>query len=237
MFSQIGVVDKFYNPFIMGDKMALSNYIRSITEMNNLTASISNSDEIIRYSKSDIFWATKKKIPLSSRTVLKGDVYQFEFGKNFLPEMSYEHRGLVIGVAGKLLYVLPICSYNATIPEHVSAYHPIDNINPRSNFYLLKDTEFPFLKHDSVLKLNDLKTLSVNRIMFQQGNISIKSQTYTEIERMAFGKCFPIFSFEFDRMKNEISKLTEEVDDKVAEINSLNETIRLLREEIATTTE
>ncbi len=237
MFSQIGVVDKFYNPFIMGDKMALSNYIRSITEMNILTASMSNTDEISRFSKSDIFWATKKKAPLASRKIIKGDVYQFEFGKNFIPEMSYEHRGLVIGVAGKLLYVLPICSYNASIQDHVSAYHPIDNINPKSNFYLLKDTEFPFLKHNSVLKLNDLKTLSVNRIMFQQGNISIASQTYVDIEKMAFGKCFPNFSFEFNRMENEIQTLKQELAAKDTDIISLENSIKLLQEEIAITKE
>ena len=48
-----------------------------------------------------------------------------EFGKNYKPEMSYEHRGLVIGVKQKLLYVLPIFSYDPA--KHPDVYHLADN--------------------------------------------------------------------------------------------------------------
>lgn len=49
-----------------------------------------------------------------------------------------------------------------------NVYHPIDNPNSRSDLYLLKNSECPFIQHDSVLKLNDLRTLSVNRILYKQ---------------------------------------------------------------------
>lgn len=217
--------------------MALSSYIKSITEMNNLTQQMRNMDEVTRYSKSDIYWATKKMIPICSRKITKGDLYQFEFGKNFVPEMSYEHRGLVIGVAGKLLYVLPICSYNSLILEHVAAYHPIDNINTKSNYYLLKAIEFSFLKHDSVLKLNDLKTISINRLMYANGNINMNTATYKEIERMAFGKCFPTYSFEFDKLKCDNDGLNQQLLQKDNDIAMLNNIIKELQDKVAATIE
>ena len=35
---------------------------------------------------------------LSPKDCKKGEIYQIKFDKNYQPEMSYEHRGLVIGV-------------------------------------------------------------------------------------------------------------------------------------------
>lgn len=67
-----------------------------------------SSDELGRFSKSDYRWADNRTKPFRHKAVKKGEIYQFEFGKNFIPEMSYEHRGLVIGVKQKLLYVLPV---------------------------------------------------------------------------------------------------------------------------------
>lgn len=125
--------------------------------------------------------------------------------------MSYEHRGLVIGVNKKLLYVLPICSKNPSNPDHVSAYHPSDN-PIISNFYLLKKSEFTFLKHDSVLKINDLRTISIARKKYKQGNISCSSPTFIEIERKAFARIFPTYSFSYDEIENENYQLKEEND-------------------------
>ena len=147
----------------------MEKYIKSISALNELTLSVKNRDEIDRYAESDIFWAASRKRSMQNRIVKKGEVYQFEFGKNFVPEMSYEHRGLVIGISGKLLlYVLPICSYNVQIPDHKNAIHPIDNPQSSSNYFLLRGIEFPFLTHDSVLKLNDLRSVSISRIKYKQ---------------------------------------------------------------------
>lgn len=65
-------------------------------------------DELERFSKSDYRWAENRTKSFRYVTAKKGEIYQFEFGKNYIPEMSYEHRGLIIGVKQKLLYVLPI---------------------------------------------------------------------------------------------------------------------------------
>ena len=85
----------------------MNKYIKSISALNDLTLSIKNQGEIDRYAESDIFWAASRKRSTQNRRILKGEIYQFEFGKNYIPEMSYEHRGLVIGSSGKqLLYVV-----------------------------------------------------------------------------------------------------------------------------------
>lgn len=191
----------------------MEKYIKSITALNTLTLSNSNKSEVDRYAESDIFWAANKNKALLKRKVKKGNVYQFEFGKNFIPEMSYEHRGLVIGSSGQLLYVLPICSYNSKIAEHKNAYHPTDNPTSKSNYFLLKRSEHAFLTHDSVLKLNDIRTVSVARIKYKQENgfLDPNSDTYKAIEKIVFSKYFFDYSFNFDRLTMNNEELTEQL--------------------------
>ena len=157
-----------------------------------------------------------KSRDFQTRRIKKGEVYQFEFGKNFVPEMSYEHRGMVIGVNKKLLYVLPIFSFNRE--KHSDVYHPIENPESKSDLYLLKSSEFSFIQHDSILKLNDLRTVSVNRILYQQknGRIDINSDTYKNIERLVIQKYFPSFLFQF----KEILAENEELRKKVSELEN-----------------
>ena len=198
----------------------MEKYIRSITALNNATLNNKNADDIERCAESDIFWAQNKNKPLLERKIKKGNIYQFEFGKNYVPEMSYEHRGLVIGISGKLLYVLPICSFNSSKEEHTSAYHPVDNLNTKSNYYLLKQSEHSFLTHDSVLKLNDIRTVSIARIKYKQDNgyLDPQSTTYKEIEKIVFSKYFYKYSYDYNKLKEENEKLNEEI----AKLNALN---------------
>ncbi len=189
----------------------MKKYLKAISAMNDLVLQGAKPDEVERFSESDLFWATKKNIPMINRNPRKGQIYQFEFGKNFIPEMSYEHRGLVIGNSGKLLYVLPICSYNASYAEHRDAYHPIHNPGSKSNFFLLQSTEFPFLHHDSVLKMNDIRTVSFSRIKYiQQGaEISQHSDTYKAIEKIVLKKYFPTFAYQFEALTVSNEQLEE----------------------------
>lgn len=143
----------------------------------SIIENVFSSDELHRFSKSDFRWAENRKKKLCQKPVKKGEIYQFEFGKNYIPEMSYEHRGLVIGVKQKLLYVLPIFSYNPL--KHLDVYHPVDYPESHSDLFLLKSSEFSFISHDSLLKLNDIRTVSINRILYQQsGRIPPDSDTY-----------------------------------------------------------
>ena len=84
--------------------------------------------------------------------------------------MSYEHRGLVIGVKQRLVYVLPIFSYNQA--KHPDVYHPVDFPDSRSDLFLLKNSDFSFISHDSVLKLNAIRTVSLST----HGGVHICSQ-------------------------------------------------------------
>lgn len=211
----------------------MERYIKSITALNELTLRLrnANQNEIDRYAESDIFWSANKS-KQSSRRVSKGNIYQFEFGKNYVPEMSYEHRGLVIGVSGKLLYVLPICSFNAKYPDHVNAYHPIDNPTSKSNFFLLKSSEFAFLTHDSVLKLNDIRTVSFSRIKYRQDNgyIDPKSDTYKAIEKIVFSKYFFDYSFQYDKLAADNQHLNEQLNKLQREKQDADEKLWAIKE-------
>ncbi len=208
----------------------MEKYIKSITALNTLSLS-SRKEEVNRYAESDIFWATNKNRTLLKRKIRKGNIYQFEFGKNFIPEMSYEHRGLVIGISGQLLYVLPICSYNDNVPEHKNAYHPIDNPSSKSNYYLLKGSEYTFLTHDSVLKLNDIRTVSVARIKYklEHGFIDPVSDTFKAIENLVFKKYFYDYSFNFDRLSEENKKLAEKLSDADSKIEAIEKQIAAMK--------
>ena len=122
--------------------------IEYIKAQNKTNATIINNsfsmDELHRFSKADFRWASNRGKNYQTRTIKKGEIYQFEFGKNFSPEMSYEHRGLIIGVKKKLLYVLPIFSYDSQ--KYPDVYHPVDFPNSKSDVYLLKSTEFLVLQ-------------------------------------------------------------------------------------------
>lgn len=120
--------------------------------------------------------------------------------------MSYEHRGLVIGVKQKLLYVLPIFSYDPL--KHPDVYHPIDYPDSKSDMFLLKNSEFSFITHNSVLKLNDIRTVSINRILYQQsGRILPSSDTYKQIEKLVLQKYFPSFYHDYEQLKAELETL------------------------------
>lgn len=84
----------------------MKEYLKAQSKTNEIiVGNTVNADELDRFSKSDFRWADNRKKSFQHRPVKKGEIYQFEFGKNFIPEMSYEHRGLVIGVTPVGVYV------------------------------------------------------------------------------------------------------------------------------------
>jgi signal peptidase I len=190
----------------------MKKYIKAITELNNLTLT-ATEDEVNRYSESDIYWTKNKSAPYVNRKIRKGDIYQFEFGKNYVPEMSYEHRGMVIGKSGRLVYVLPIFSYNPQKYINEPPCHIIDNPNGKSNYYLMKKSEFSFLDHDSLIKLNDIRTVSSLRIKYSQSSrIDPNTDTYKFIERNTFIKYFANIAYDFKAIEEERDMLKKELD-------------------------
>lgn len=207
-------------------------YIKAQKEANE--AVINNAftvDELHRFSKSDSRWVSNKGKSYQTRKVKKGEVYQFEFGKNYAPEMSYEHRGLVIGVKNKLLYVLPIYSYDSR--KHTNVYHPVDFPSSKSDLYLLKNSEFSWINHDSILKLNDIRTVSINRIQYKHsGNIDPTTDTYKSIETLVLKKYFAEFHHEFENDKKTIETLKEDNAKLIEENEVLKSDNQQLLEEI-----
>jgi len=191
----------------------VKDYIKAQLKTNDLiiNSSFITADELHRFSCADARWAdNKKKNVLQKRTVKKGEIYQFEFGKNYSPELSYEHRGLIIGVRKKLLLVLPIFSYDPQ--KHPDVYHPSDYPNSTSDLFLLKQNEFSFIQHDSVIKLGELKVISMNRILYQQpGRLNISSNTYKQIESLTFQKMFPTHYHDFEALREENEKLKQRI--------------------------
>ncbi len=210
----------------------MNEYLKAQNKTNEdiINGSFS-SDEINRFSKSDYRWADNRSKNFQFRTVKKGEIYQFEFGKNFIPEMSYEHRGLIIGVKKKILYVLPIFSYNPQ--KHTDVYHPVDFPNSKSDMFLPKNSEFSFISHDSVLKLNDLRTVSINRILYKQnGQIPPSSDTYKQIETLVLKKYFPSFQYDFEQNIQAIQSLQENISNLETDKKNLTEENTKLKEEI-----
>ena len=78
--------------------------------------------------------------------------------------------------------------------------------------YLLKSCDFSFIVHDSVLKLNDIRTVSINRILYKhKGDIPPNSDTYKEIESLVLQKYFPDFYYRFRKSTLEITSLKEKI--------------------------
>ena len=86
--------------------------------------------------------------------------------------------------------------------------------------------QFEFGKnYDSVLKLNDIRTVSINRILYQQnGMIAPISNTYKQIEQLVLQKYFPSFYYDYNQFQQ------KENDAALKELTSKNEE---LKEQIA----
>jgi hypothetical protein len=221
----------------------MNEYLKAQSKTNEvIVGNAVSEDELDRFSKSDFRWAENRKKSFQHRPVKKGEIYQFEFGKNYIPEMSYEHRGLVIGVKQKLLYILPIFSYDSH--KHPDVYHPVDFPTSKSDMFLLKSSEFSFISHDSLLKLNDIRTVSINRILYrQQGRIDPSSDYYKQIESLALRKYFPSFFHAYEEtqkaltsLSNQVSTLTKENSNLEAEIEKLKSEINSLHKKTDSTT-
>ena len=221
----------------------MNEYLKAQSKTNEvIVGNAVSEDELDRFSKSDFRWAENRKKAFQHRPVKKGEIYQFEFGKNYIPEMSYEHRELVIGVKQKLLYILPIFSYDSH--KHPDVYHPVDFPTSKSDMFLLKSSEFSFISHDSLLNLNDIRTVSINRILYrQQGRIDPSSDYYKQIESLALRKYFPSFFHAYEEtqkalasLSNQVSTLTKENSNLEAEIEKLKSELNSLHKKTDSTT-
>lgn len=190
----------------------MHNFDRAVAETRKLVANgVISASEFARLGLSDLHWALAKRNGLRSRKVKKGDVFQFDFGKNSIPEMSYEHRGLVLGHTRNLLYVLPIFSYKEAIHKK-DLYDPSTPKGRQGSLFFLSAADHGFLTHDSVLKLDDMRSVSVKRILYKQphGKMDIASDEFKELESQVFANYFPAYFYELTNLKKENAALKAE---------------------------
>ena len=201
--------------FLPGGNMNIKDYLKSISVTFDILSNKKLAPaEISRIGKADLTWANKKLLkPQNTKTIRKGDIIQFEFGKNLEPEMSYEHRGIIIGKSKQLLYVLPIFSYQEEKHKKY-LYDKTDRCG--GSLYLMKGEDYKFLKHDSVLKIDDLRSLSTKRILYRynNGHIDIQSEVFKEITILAFSRIFPEYHYELNQLRNGMDKSNTTPGDK-----------------------
>ena len=191
----------------------MHNFDRSVIETKNLVKTgIISASEFARLGLSDLHWALARKKKLRSGNVKKGEIFQFDFGKNSVPEMSYEHRGLVLGHTKSLLYVLPIFSYKEAVHKK-DLYDASTPKGKRGTLYFLSAADHGFLTHDSVLKLDDMRSVSVKRILYKQpnGKMDISSDEFKELESQVFARYFPEYYFEMLSLREKNAQLKNEI--------------------------
>lgn len=137
----------------------------------------------------------------------KGDICWIEFGNNLTPEMSYQHMGIVMKKENRYLYVFPITTYDISRDGHSNAFHRIDNPNSTSRFMLLKASEYSFLEHDSVVKIEELRLVSLKRVISKCGTIDILSDDFQFIMSSSLKQLFPTIDYELNLVKKENSLL------------------------------
>lgn len=176
--------EAFSSLFLKEDFMPYKKFLQALTNISDFFTNNPHlsSDERRRMADSYLNFAQKIRSSFVYGVNFKaGDICRVELGVNVAPEMSYQHMCVVLGKNGHLYYVVPITSLNRFNSYHTNAYHPIDNPTGRKNFILLKQSEFPsFLRHDSVVKCEDLKSVSEKRISNKIANIYSNS-LYQEI--------------------------------------------------------
>lgn len=169
-------------------------YLKYISKFNSFIVSNKIKEhELVRIINSDLFWISNFRSSGYKGDISVGDIFYFEFGKNIYPEMSYEHRGLIIGKSNSLLYVLPIYSYHQSM----------DLIINSELVLKLSPTDHPFIEHDSVLSLHDLCPLSKARIKSVKiGEIDPSSEIYKYITERTMRNIFPALNYELNMFRS-----------------------------------
>lgn len=134
-----------------------------------------------------------------------GDVCWIEFGNNFKPEMSYKHMGIIIRKFDKMYFVIPITTISPDNNLMATAYHPLDNPTGNNSYYKLKTSEFSFLQHDSVLKMSEVKGVSIKRIKSRCS--SIRQSDLQSIEKRVLARYFPWADIKIKNLEKENSLL------------------------------
>lgn len=205
--------------------MPKNKYLNMISKYCGYIQTINGEKEIEvkKIADSDLQWINKRNSNFPfPKTYNIGDVVYIEFGKNITPEISYLHMGIVLYRKGKYLYVVPITTKNMNNKGHINAYHAVDKSkNYDKCFILMKKNEFGFLDHDSVVKANDLRSISIKRATVIKGTIKENTTFFNTIIEMTLRNILPDVHFELNELRKNILL-------KESELQELKNKIELL---------
>lgn len=136
-----------------------------------------------------------------------GDIYMIDWNISYSPELSYEHPCLVLKNMEDFLLVLPVCGQKSYIEI---AYHPTKNPDGNKN-YRLVDTSDGF-KKECVIHINQLKTISKERILSKIGVISSSNDEYNLFDEIISSVIDKYFYEEYISVIEENSILKKSVD-------------------------
>lgn len=201
------------------DSLVLSSYLKIVHKLIEIGSKMSMV-EMARFTNSINHWIENRPANKKSRHCSEGTIIEVEFGLTYKTETPYRHSALVIKEYQNKVIVIPSTSKSNYWDN---AFHPLSNPNGNKEYFRVTTTDG--FDHNCVLVMNDLKTISKNRIISTCGRMDILSENciYKQIRGQLLND---IFSDEIEEYKNKISVLECDIQDKEDTIQSLFSTIR-----------
>lgn len=207
------------------DSILLSSFLKVIHNIIEVGSKINNL-EMAMLTDSINHWIIGRNEKKKSKKYLSGTIIEVEFGLSYKTETPYRHSAIVIKDLTNKVLVVPSTSKQEFIKR---AYHPIDN--PNGDIHFRKVDENDNFDHECVLTLNDMRTISKNRIISICGFIETQDKNclYKEIKqnllKIYFDEEIQEYESKIHELNDDINSYKETVYNKKGIIDSLYKTI------------
>jgi hypothetical protein len=152
-----------------------------------------------------------------------GQLVQVDYGKNYDVECGLIHYGIILKVEKSKILLIPMTTNKEEIEK---AYHPI--VNPTGEFYLRKGLVSEGFLKDVALYINDIKCVSIGRVIPYINVDIIKEEPLNLIKehvlRFYFSDMFKRIDESIKQLKNENSKLRNTIKDISGLIKNIDRT-------------
>ena len=201
------------------DSLVLSSYLKIVHKLIEIGSKMSMV-EMARFTNSIDHWIKNRPANKKSRHCSEGTIIEAEFGLTYKTETPYRHSALVIKEYPNKVIVIPSTSKS---DYWDNAFHPLSNPNGNKEYFRVTTTDG--FDHNCVLVMNDLKTISKNRIISTCGRMDALSEdcVYKQIRKLLLND---IFSEEVNEYEDRISTLKSNIQNNKEKIQSLFSTIR-----------
>lgn len=203
------------------DSILLSSFLKVIHNIIEVGSKINNL-EMAMLIDSINHWIIGRGEKKKGKKYSPGTIIEVEFGLSYKTETPYRHSAIVIKDLTNKVLVVPSTSKSDFVNK---AYHPIDN--PDGDIHFRKVGENDNFDHDCVLIMNDMKTISKNRIISICGFIETQEENclYKEIRRnllkIYFDEEMQEYEEKISELNNTVSSYKETVYNKKGIIDSL----------------